>query len=77
MADVENFLENLRHLGSVLAAAVSHVRHVRHEFLLKADEDQMYSFESLVTRVRTASEQLEREFNLLEYLATTRRNRQV
>lgn len=74
---IAGFLDDLRNLSSVLAVTLGRVRHVRNEFLVKANADEMWLFENFVTRVRTASEHLEKELNFLEYLATTKRNGQM
>jgi len=65
-------VENLDDLAFALSAALSRVRANRDDFVTNASATQMRQFERCVTQVRTFAEQLEREFNYLEYLVAKR-----
>jgi hypothetical protein len=63
---ISGFLDTSQARSLFLEAAWQHVHEGRDEFVSSANADQMRQFENLVTPIRRASEQLEREFNGLE-----------
>ena len=70
--DLQSFLDSLGALGTLLALALEQVQDARDEFVLNANEKQFGAFERSVTEVRFCSEQLERQFNRIEYLVAKR-----
>jgi hypothetical protein len=72
MADGQNFLDNLENLRMVLSVALEHVQANRNEFVKDAAGNQVRHFERSITQIRILAEQLEREFNTLEYLIAKR-----
>ena len=72
MASVQNFLDNLKNLRLVTSVALEHVQENRSQFVTEATGLQMREFERLTSQVRTLVEQLEREFNTMEYLIAKR-----
>jgi len=72
MANVQNFLDNLKNLGLVTSVALEHVQENRDQFSREATEIQVRHFERSISQIRTLAEQLEREFNTLEYLISKR-----
>ena len=72
MADRQSFLDNLKNLGLVLSVALEHVQANRNQFVKDATGNQVRHFERSITQIRILAEQLEREFNTLEYLIAKR-----
>ena len=72
MADGQSFLDNLKNLRLVLSVALEHVQANRNQFLKDATGNQVRHFERSITQIRILAEQLEREFNTLEYLIAKR-----
>ena len=72
--DLQSFLDSLGALGALLSVALEQVQDARDEFVLNANEKQFGAFERSVTEVRFSSEQLERQFNRIEYLVAKRLN---
>jgi hypothetical protein len=70
--DLQSFLDSLGALGALLSLALEQVQDARDEFVLNANEKQFGAFERSVTEMRFCSEQLERQFNRIEYLVTKR-----
>ena len=70
--DLQSFLESLGTLGVLLSSALEQVQDARDEFVLNANGKQFGEFERSVTEVRFCSEQLERQFNRIEYLLAKR-----
>jgi hypothetical protein len=68
MADTQNFLDNLKNLRMVMSVALEHVQENRNQFVKNATSSDVGQFEQLVSQLRTLAEQLEKEFNTLEYL---------
>jgi hypothetical protein len=68
VADATTFLDNLKNLGLVMSVALEHIQASRNEFAKDATGNQLRTFERFITQIRTLSEQIEREFNTLEYL---------
>lgn len=72
MIDPRMFVEHLEDLSDALSVALRRVRAHRDDFISNASATEMRQFERRVTEVRTCAEELEREFNCLEYLAAKR-----
>ena len=72
MADGQSFLDNLQNLRLVLSVALEHVQTNRNQFVKDATGNQVRQFERSITQIRILAEQLEREFNTLEYLIAKR-----
>jgi hypothetical protein len=72
MASVQNFLDNLKNLRLVTSVALEHVQDHRDQFVRDATGMDVRQFESSITQIRTLAEELEREFNTLEYLIAKR-----
>lgn len=77
MADPKNFLDNLNNLRLVTSVALEHIQANLTNFVRDANANQMRECDRSINQIRTLAEQLEREFNTLEYLLgkrTTRSN---
>ena len=72
MADGQSFLDNLKNLRLVLYVSLEHVQANRNQFVKDATGNQVRQFERSITQIRILAEQLEREFNTLEYLIAKR-----
>ena len=72
MADGQSFLDNLKNLRLVLSVALEHVQANRNQFVKDTTGNQVRQFERSITQIRILAEQLEREFNTLEYLIAKR-----
>ena len=68
MADRQSFLDHLKNLRLVLSVALEHIQANRNQFVKDATGNQVRHFERSITQIRILAEQLEREFNTLEYL---------
>lgn len=73
MADPRNFIDNLKNLRVVMAVGLEHIQTNRDGFIADSNYDQILLFERLVSQIRTVAEQIEREFNTIEYLFAKRR----
>lgn len=69
---LQSFLDSLGSLGILLSLALEQVQDARDEFVLNANEELFGAFERSVTEVRFCSEQLEKQFNRIEYLVARR-----
>jgi hypothetical protein len=72
MASVQNFLDNLKNLRLVTSVALEHVQENRNQFVDEATGMELRQFERSISQIRTIAEQLEREFNTMEYLIARR-----
>ena len=72
MADGQSFLDNLKNLRLVLSVALEHIQTNRNQFAKDATGHQLRHFERSITQIRILAEQMEREFNTLEYLIAKR-----
>ena len=70
MADPRSFLDNLKNLRVVMAVALEHTQENRDRFVKNATGEQVRQVERYVSQIRTLAEQLEKEFNTLEYLTS-------
>lgn len=64
------FLDSLENLAGLLVIVLQHAQEAEQEFLINSNRDQTKQFEKSVTQVRMCAEQLERQFNRLEYVLT-------
>jgi len=72
MASVQNFLDNLKNFRLVTSVALEHIQENRDQFVRDATGTDVRHFERSISQIRTLAEQLEREFNTLEYLIAKR-----
>jgi hypothetical protein len=72
MANVQNFLDNLKNLGLVTSVALEHVQDNRDQFVSQVTAVELRHFERSITQIRMLAERLEREFNTIEYLIAKR-----
>lgn len=72
MADSKRFLDNLKNLRLVTSVALEHIQANLTHFANDAAENQLKQCDKSINQIRTLSEQLEREFNTLEYLISKR-----
>ena len=72
MSDSTSFLDNLRNLGLFLSVALEHLQANGNVFVKDATGEQVRHFERSITQIRTLAEQMERQFNRLEYLIAKR-----
>ncbi len=77
MANVQNFLDNLKNLGLVTSVALEHVQDNRDQFVSQVTAVELRHFERSITQIRMLAERLEREFNTIEYLIAKRFPRSV
>ena len=68
MADPKNFLDNLNNLRMVTSVALEHIQANLTNFVRDASANQVRECDRSINKIRTLAEQLEREFNTLEYL---------
>jgi hypothetical protein len=74
MAEPGSFLDKLKSLRLVLSIALEHIQASRNEFVNDATVDQVRDFERR-SQIRPLAEQMEREFNAIEYLIAKRQAR--
>ena len=72
MADAKSFLDNLKNLQLVMSVGLEHIQANSNGFVNDATGKQVRHFEGSITQIRTLAEQMEREFNKLEYLIAKR-----
>jgi hypothetical protein len=75
MAEPGSFLDNLKNLGLALSVALEHIQANRNEFVNDATVNQVRDFERRISQIRPLAEQMEREFNTIEYLIAKRQPR--
>jgi hypothetical protein len=75
MADPGSFLDNLKNFRLVLSVALEHIQANRDQFVKDATGNHLRHFERCVSQIRPLAEQMEREFNTLEYLIAKREPR--
>ena len=67
MADPKSFLDNLNNVRLVTSVALEHIQANLTNFVRDASADQARQCETSINQIRALAEQLEREFNTLEY----------
>ena len=75
MAEPGSFLDKLKSLRLVLSIALEHIQASRNEFVNDATVNQVRDFERRISQIRPLAEQMEREFNTIEYLIAKRQPR--
>jgi hypothetical protein len=68
MADPKSFLDNLKNLRLVMSVAFEHIQANRSQFAKDASGNQVRQFDRTISQIRILAEQLEKEFDTLEYL---------
>ena len=68
MADSRSFLDNLANLHLVMSVALEHVQGNCHEFAATCHREHMSQAQTLVGKIRSLAEDLEKEFKSLESL---------
>ena len=74
MTGPQSFLDNLENLRLTTAVALEYIQEHLQEFAKSAASQEIRQAERQVSKIRTLSEQLEREFAALERLLTRVRN---
>jgi hypothetical protein len=72
MADLRNFVDNLKNLRVVMSVALEHFQENRDGFVKHATGDQVRQFERFISQIRTLAEHLEKEFHTTESLISKR-----
>ena len=73
MTDPQGFLDNLENLRLTSGVALEYIQEHIGEFARNGAPNETRQAETLVSKIRTLSEQLEREFSALERLLTKTR----
>jgi hypothetical protein len=73
MTAPRSFVDNLANLRLVLSVALEYLQTNRDQFLKTTSGEQRRQVEALVNKVRSLSEELEKEFKLLESSLTQHR----
>jgi hypothetical protein len=66
MAASRSFLDNLANLRLVMSVALEHLQANREQFVKSPSGEQIRQAETLISKIRSLAEELEREFKLLE-----------
>jgi hypothetical protein len=74
MADLQNYIDNLKNLRVVMAVGLEHIQQNRDAFIAESNNEQLLAFGRLVSQIRNIAAQMEREFNTTEYLFAKRRD---
>ena len=74
MAGAQGFLDNLENLRLTTSVALEYLQEYLYEFAKSATPNETRQAERLVSKIRTISEQLEKEFSTLERLLTKARS---
>lgn len=72
MSEAKNFLDNLKNLRLVMSVALEYVQTNRKHFIDDATTTQLGQLDRYISQIRTHAEQLEKEFDTLEYLVSKR-----
>jgi hypothetical protein len=72
MAELQSFLDNLKNLRLVMSVALEHTQENSDHFVKNAAGNEVRHFEMFISQIRMLAEQLEREFNTIEYLISKR-----
>jgi hypothetical protein len=73
MAEPKSFVDNLNSLRLVMSVDLEHMQANLTPFLKDESASQLQQCDTSIGQVRTLAEQLEREFNTLEYLIRKKR----
>jgi hypothetical protein len=77
MAEPKSFLDNLKNLRLVTSVALEHIQTNLTHFVKDASANQVRQCDTSISQIRTLADQLEREFNTLEYLIGKRTTRSI
>ena len=66
MAASGSFLDNLANLRLVMSVALEHFQSNREQFVKSPSGDDIRQTETLISKIRSLAEELEKEFKLLE-----------
>jgi hypothetical protein len=61
-----SFLDNLANLRLVLSVALEYFQANREQFLKRTSREEVRQAETLISKIRSLAEELEREFKVLE-----------
>jgi hypothetical protein len=73
MAATRSFLDNLTNLRLVLSVALEHIQANRNQFLETGTAEQMRQAETLISKIQTLAEELDKEFTALQTLVAQQR----
>jgi hypothetical protein len=73
MAATRSFLDNLANLRLVLSVALEHIQANRDQFLKTGSAEQVRQAQTLIGKIQTLAEELDKEFAALEHLAAQQR----
>ena len=73
MAATRSFLDNLANLRLVLSVAVEHIQTNRDQFVKSGTPEQMRQAQTLISKIQTLAEELDKEFTALENLVAQQR----
>ena len=73
MAATRSFLDNLANLRLVLSVAVEHIQANRDQFVKSGTADQMRQAQTLISKIQTLAEELDKEFTALDNLVAQQR----
>jgi len=74
MASPQNFLDNLENLRLVTSVALDHTQKNLDRFVKNANGVEMRRAERSISKIRSLTEQLEKEFNALEHAVAKMRS---
>jgi hypothetical protein len=73
MAATRSFLDNLANLRLVLSVALEHIQANRDQFVKSGTAEQMRQAQTLINKIQTLAEELNKEFTALENLVAQQR----
>jgi hypothetical protein len=73
MAAPRSFLDNLANLRIVMSVALEHIQATREQFLKTGSSEQIRQAQTLISKIQTLAEELQKEFKVLETLAAQHR----
>ncbi len=73
MTAPRSFVDNLANLRLVLSVALEYFQASSHQFLKSTSGEERRQAETLINKIRSLSEELEKEFKLLENSLTEQR----
>jgi hypothetical protein len=73
MAATRSFLDNLANLRVVLSVALEHIQANSHQFLKTGTQEQIRQAQTLISKIHTLAEELDKEFRALEASVTQHR----
>jgi hypothetical protein len=73
MAATRSFLDNLTNLRLVLSVALEHFQANRDQFVKTGSAEQMRHAETLISKIQTLAEELDKEFTAVQSLIAQQR----